>query len=106
MLLDLKYRLSEKLTEKDKRALILGTGGSAKAVAWVLQKKGIKFLMGFQEKSDLPNQITYEDLDRKLCIRSLIQLSSTALLWECIPKRNHTLKFLMNGSVLNTICLT
>ena len=36
--------LIEKLTTKDKYALILGTGGSSKAVAWVLQQKGIHFL--------------------------------------------------------------
>src|ERR1700720_752005 len=35
--------LSEKLTAIDRHALILGTGGSSKAVAWVPKKKGKKF---------------------------------------------------------------
>src|ERR1700681_4095247 len=36
--------VEEKLTEMDKRALILGTGGSSKAVGWVLKQRGIEFL--------------------------------------------------------------
>ena len=39
--------------------LILGTGGSSKAVAWVLQKKGIRFLFVSRKKSGQPDQILY-----------------------------------------------
>ncbi len=71
--------LSEKLTEKDKRALILGTGGSAKAVAWVLQKKRIEFLWVSRKKADLPNQVTYEDLDKIIMQSHTVIINSTPL---------------------------
>ena len=71
--------LSEKLTERDKRALILGTGGSAKAVAWVLQKKGIEFLWVSRKKTVLPNQIGYEDLDEQIMQTHTLIINSTPL---------------------------
>jgi shikimate dehydrogenase len=70
--------LSEKLTGPDLQALILGTGGSSKAVAWVLKKKGIKFLFVSRNKSDAPGQITYEDLNREV-------LKTYPLIINCTP---------------------
>ncbi len=54
--------LTEKLTATDTRALIIGTGGSSKAVAWVLAKKGIGFLFVSRNPSGT-TQIGYEELD-------------------------------------------
>jgi shikimate dehydrogenase len=71
--------LSEKLTDRDKRALILGTGGSAKAVAWVLQKMGIEFLWVSREKADLPQRIGYKDLDEKIMQTHTLVINSTPL---------------------------
>jgi shikimate dehydrogenase len=58
--------VSEKLTVMDQRALILGTGGSSKAVAWVLKKRGIKFLFVSRKKTGAADQISYEYLNREL----------------------------------------
>lgn len=58
--------LAPKLTERDNRALILGTGGSSKAVAWVLKKRGITFKFVTRSKTGVENQLSYEDLDRVL----------------------------------------
>jgi shikimate dehydrogenase len=71
--------LSEKLTDRDKRALVLGTGGSAKAVAWVLQKMGIEFLCVSRKKTDLPQQISYKDLDEKIMQTHTLVINSTPL---------------------------
>ncbi len=71
--------LIEKLTVKDKRALILGTGGSSKAVAWVLKKKGIKFLFVSRNKSDDVNQITYEELNQEILDTHSLIINSTPL---------------------------
>ncbi|HEY4935588.1 MAG TPA: shikimate dehydrogenase [Puia sp.] len=71
--------VSEKLTGHDQQALILGTGGSSKAVAWVLKKKGIKFLFVSRNKSANSNQITYEDLNRELMETHSLIINSTPL---------------------------
>jgi shikimate dehydrogenase len=71
--------LTEKLTDSDKRALILGTGGSARAVAWVLQKKGIDFLSVSRKRTDFPNQIRYGDLDEKIMQAHTLIINSTPL---------------------------
>jgi shikimate dehydrogenase len=70
--------LEEKLTGKDKRALILGTGGSSKAVAWVLQKKAIDILWVSRKKSGARNQIGYEQLDNKI-------MEDHSLIINCTP---------------------
>jgi len=70
--------LTAKLAPQDKHALILGTGGSSKAVAWVLTKKGIDFLYVSRKKTDSPDQISYQDLDQKI-------LKSHSLIINCTP---------------------
>jgi shikimate dehydrogenase len=70
--------LVEKLTIMDKHALILGTGGSSKAVAWVLEQRGIKFLFVSRKKTGAPNQISYEDLNREI-------IGSYTLIINCTP---------------------
>jgi shikimate dehydrogenase len=76
--------LDEKLTAGDKRALILGTGGSSKAVAWVLHKKGIDFLFVSRKKSGAHNQITYEDLGQEIMRTHGLIINSTPL--GMVPK--------------------
>lgn len=71
--------LEEKLTGKDKRALILGTGGSSKAVAWVLQKKGFDILWVTRKKTGAANQVLYEELDQKLMQAHSLIVNSTPL---------------------------
>jgi shikimate dehydrogenase len=70
--------VAEKLTVMDQRALILGTGGSSKAVAWVLRKKGIKFLFVSRKKSGAADQIIYMDLNREI-------MDTHSLIINCTP---------------------
>ena len=70
--------IDEKLTVRDKRALILGTGGSSKAVAWVLRKKGIDILWVSRTKSAAANQVRYEELDDKI-------MQTHTLIVNCTP---------------------
>jgi shikimate dehydrogenase len=71
--------LVEILTVTDKRALILGTGGSSKAVAWVLQQRGIEFLFVSRKKSETPNQILYSDLNSEIIAKHTLIVNSTPL---------------------------
>jgi shikimate dehydrogenase len=52
-----------------KKALILGSGGSSKAVAFFLKKSGIDFLIVSRNKSNLSNHITYSDIDEYLMMQ-------------------------------------
>jgi shikimate dehydrogenase len=70
--------LKEKLTVKDMRALILGTGGSSKAVAWVLKRTGIEYLLVSRNKSHHYDRTTYEDLNREI-------LETHSLIINCTP---------------------
>jgi shikimate dehydrogenase len=71
--------LMEKLTENHKRALILGTGGSSKAVAWVLKKKGIAFLFVSRKKSGAANQVSYEYLNPEVMETHQLIVNTTPL---------------------------
>ena len=71
--------LIEKLSDKDKYALILGTGGSSKAVAWVLQQKGIHFLSVSRKPDGKTNQISYRDLNRELIQKYTLVINTTPL---------------------------
>jgi shikimate dehydrogenase len=69
--------LREKLTITDKRALILGTGGSSKAVAWVLKKTGIEYLFVTRNKSLHGSGITYEALSREILESHSLVINTT-----------------------------
>jgi shikimate dehydrogenase len=71
--------LIEKLTDKDKYALILGTGGSSKAVAWVLQQKGIHFLYVSRKITNKQYQILYSNLNRQIIQRYTLIINTTPL---------------------------
>jgi shikimate dehydrogenase len=71
--------LEERLTGRDKRALILGTGGSSKAVAWVLRKKGIEILWVSRKKTGGQDQVSYEDLDEEILRTHSLIINSTPL---------------------------
>lgn len=45
------------------RALILGAGGAAKAIAYVLKGLGIQYYFVSREKKNLPNSLTYAELN-------------------------------------------
>lgn len=71
--------LKEKLTRTDKRALILGTGGSSKAVAWVLNKAGIEYLFVTRNKPLHGSWITYEELSREILESHSLIINTTPL---------------------------
>lgn len=57
--------LTPHLNEQHKKALILGTGGASKAVAYVLKKKGIEF--GYVSRSKRgPGSFEYHELNDEL----------------------------------------
>jgi len=57
--------LNPLLKPNHRKALILGTGGSSKAVAYVLRKKNIDFLKVSRNPTKI-NQIGYSDLDKSI----------------------------------------
>jgi shikimate dehydrogenase len=70
--------LLEKLKPGDKRALILGTGGSSKAVAWVLEKREISYKFVSRNKTGAPDILHYDELDHEL-------IKSHPLIVNCTP---------------------
>lgn len=60
-----------------KRALVLGTGGAAKAVTYVLDKLNIPFLQVSRTKSK--NTVTYDDVDTALIELHKIIINTTPL---------------------------
>lgn len=60
------------------RALILGTGGAAKAVAWVLTRRGIPFLFVSRNK-EVVNGIRWEQLDRNILIHHPLIINATPM---------------------------
>jgi shikimate dehydrogenase len=58
-------------------ALILGTGGAAKAVAYVLRKWNIDYQ--FVSRNPQKNALTYENLDKKTIEKNLLIINATPL---------------------------
>ncbi len=69
--------LLKNLQPRHKAALVLGTGGAAKAVKYVLEKNGISYL----SVSRNPDKgiITYSDLDHRLISEHLLIINTTPL---------------------------
>lgn len=72
-----KKSLKPLLKKHHKRALILGTGGAAKAVAYVLGKLNIKYKF-VSRNPDAKKQISYKDLTKK-------NMKSHHLIINCTP---------------------
>jgi shikimate dehydrogenase len=60
-----------------KKALILGTGGASKAVAFVLKKLGIKFLMVTRNNEKSSSEINYDDISEKVLADCNIIINTT-----------------------------
>jgi shikimate dehydrogenase len=69
--------ISEKLMIRDKRSLVLGTGGSSKAVAWVLKKIGIQCLFVSRKENGMRDQITYGNLNREILDSHTLIINTT-----------------------------
>ncbi len=59
------------------KALVLGTGGSSKAVQYVLKQLRIDFLLVSRDKSNLQNCITYNEVDEKIMTEYSIIINCT-----------------------------
>jgi len=68
--------LSAYLTGKEKRALILGTGGASKAVAYSLKNLGISF--DFVSREGIKG-MKYEDLDEQIMAKYQIIVNATPI---------------------------
>ena len=64
------------LKESHKKALILGTGGASKAVAFVLKELGISFK--YVSRNPIGDQVGYSELNKKI-------MSTHTLLINCTP---------------------
>ena len=62
-----------------KKALVLGTGGSSNAVAYVLQKLDIDFLKVSRRENQSPSVISYEDISEEKMKEFEIVINTTPL---------------------------
>jgi shikimate dehydrogenase len=67
------------LQTRNTKALILGTGGSSKAVAYVLKKLNIDFLFVSRKKGNADNVIAYDSLTRSLLSEFTVIINTTPL---------------------------
>lgn len=67
------------LKTSHKKALILGTGGASKAVAFVLKKRGIDFLKVSRRKSESPIVISYDEISADLMSEYQIVINTSPL---------------------------
>lgn len=69
--------LMDFLPLKEKKALVLGTGGASKAICYVLKTMNFEITQVSRTKKD--NAITYEDLDRKIISKNFLIINCTPL---------------------------
>lgn len=67
----------KKLKPFHKKALILGTGGSSKAVQFVLNKLGIEFLFVSGSQQPSANTINYSNIDENIMNEHLVIINCT-----------------------------
>jgi shikimate dehydrogenase len=65
------------LREHHKKALVLGTGGSSKAVAYILQKLGIEYLFVTRQKQTGPGAIHYDNVSSSVLKDFTIVINTT-----------------------------
>ena len=71
--------LKPMLSDKHKKALILGTGGASKAIKYILAKLGIEYVSASIEEQLFENEIRYSQIDEKLINEYLIIINATPL---------------------------
>lgn len=76
-----KKSLKPLLKKRHKKALILGTGGASKAVAYVLEGLGIKYKY-VSRAPEGKKQISYQDIDKEL-------IESYTVIVNCTPLGTH-----------------
>lgn len=73
----LKQSLLQFIKSNDIKALILGAGGAAKAVAWVLKNEGITYSLVSRNKNR--GNLTYDDLTGKIIENHKLIINTTPL---------------------------
>ncbi len=71
--------LQSKLLPRHRKALILGKGGAAKAVAYVLSELGIEFLYAVRRNPDEADTVLFSDLDEELIRNHRLIINTTPL---------------------------
>lgn len=71
--------LKPMLSEKHKKALILGTGGASKAIKYILEKLGIDYVSASIEDKLFEKEIRYAAIDEKRIKEHLIIINATPL---------------------------
>ena len=71
--------LMEFLPIKEKKALVLGTGGASKAIIYVLEVMNFKFIQVSRTRTK--NTITYTELNRDIMAQNYLIINCTPL-WE------------------------
>ncbi len=71
--------LTPQLKNFHTNALILGTGGAASAVAYVLDKLRINYHFVSREKKSIQNVISYKDLTEKIIQKNLLIINTSPL---------------------------
>jgi shikimate dehydrogenase len=72
-----RHSLEPKLKQHHQNALILGTGGAAKAIAYVLRQLGIGYLSVSRKKG--VGSVGYEDLKEELLLKHPLIINTTPL---------------------------
>lgn len=72
-----KFALLKHLKSEHKKALVLGNGGAAKAVCFVLQELGIEFKIVSRTSS--AHTISYADIDKELFQEHLLLINTSPL---------------------------
>ena len=70
---------SKHLKPNHNKALVLGTGGSSKAVQYALQKMGIEFLVVSRNKAESKNSIQYHQITKSFIQQYPVIINSTPL---------------------------
>lgn len=79
---------SPKLKSHHSKALILGTGGSSKAIAYVLKKLGIEYLFVSRTKNSSLNAIGYDEITLSVMLEYNIIINTTPV--GMFPKINNS----------------
>jgi shikimate dehydrogenase len=73
----LRFFLEAGVSQNDLKALVLGTGGASKAIAFVLRQLGIPFQ--FVSRQKRPGMLTYEELTAAVMAKHLLLVNTTPL---------------------------
>jgi shikimate dehydrogenase len=76
-LIGFEILLNKSLIDTPEKAIILGNGGAAKAVKWILKQNKIDFLI--VERTPKENSINFDDLNEEHFIQSKLIINTTPL---------------------------